>query len=126
MDYTPTNWKTGDSVTAKKLNKIEQAVASASGTNLITDVIYPESSNRSTPVNSYLNKTVRELITAYPNVYARIDHGDNTYRYDILIAHFKIYGYYLFSFIDFGLFQAADLDDYPEETYVGDGPMPSV
>lgn len=31
MSYTPTNWVTGDTVTATKLNKIEQGIAEAAG-----------------------------------------------------------------------------------------------
>lgn len=31
MAYTPTNWVTGDTVTATKLNKLEQGVANAGG-----------------------------------------------------------------------------------------------
>ena len=31
MSYTPTNWQTGDIVTAEKLNKLENGVASGGG-----------------------------------------------------------------------------------------------
>ena len=31
MSYTPTNWTTGDTITAEKLNKMEQGIASAGG-----------------------------------------------------------------------------------------------
>lgn len=31
MSYTPTNWETGDTITAEKLNKLEQGVANAGG-----------------------------------------------------------------------------------------------
>lgn len=37
MAYTPTQWNTGDDVTATKLNKLEQGVANASGALIITD-----------------------------------------------------------------------------------------
>ena len=36
MAYTPTNWVTGDTVTATKLNKIENGIASAGGGGLVT------------------------------------------------------------------------------------------
>jgi len=41
MAYTPTTWKTGDKVTAEKLNKIEQGIADAeqSGGNGIYTVV---------------------------------------------------------------------------------------
>lgn len=31
MSYTPTEWKTGDTITAEKLNKLEQGVADSGG-----------------------------------------------------------------------------------------------
>lgn len=31
MAYTPTNWQTGDTITAEKLNKMEQGIASTGG-----------------------------------------------------------------------------------------------
>ena len=31
MSYTPTNWNTGDTITASALNKIEQGIANAGG-----------------------------------------------------------------------------------------------
>lgn len=39
MAYTPTQWATGDDVTATKLNKLEQGVANAGGgvSGLVTD-----------------------------------------------------------------------------------------
>lgn len=36
MAYTPTNWVTGDTVTATKMNKLEQGVANAGGGGLVT------------------------------------------------------------------------------------------
>ena len=37
MSYTPTTWVTGDTITATKLNNIEQGIASAGGAFLITE-----------------------------------------------------------------------------------------
>lgn len=34
MSYTPTNWQTGDTITAPLLNKMEQGIASAGGGNV--------------------------------------------------------------------------------------------
>ena len=36
MSYTPTNWQTGDVITAEKLNKLENGVSSASGEEIFT------------------------------------------------------------------------------------------
>lgn len=37
MAYTPTTWATGDTVTATKMNKLEQGVANAGSAVIITD-----------------------------------------------------------------------------------------
>lgn len=37
MSYTPTTWTTGDTITATAMNKIENGVANASSTVIITD-----------------------------------------------------------------------------------------
>lgn len=34
MSYTPTTWQTGDTITAEKLNKLEQGVSEAGGSSL--------------------------------------------------------------------------------------------
>lgn len=33
MSYTPTDWKSGDTITSEKLNKMEQGIADAGGTS---------------------------------------------------------------------------------------------
>lgn len=60
MAYTPTTWVTGDTVTATKLNKLEQGVANA-GSALICTATY--SSSLSVP-NYVLDKTVQEIYDA--------------------------------------------------------------
>lgn len=40
MSYTPTNWNTGDTITASALNKIEQGIANAGSISVIDAVIY--------------------------------------------------------------------------------------
>lgn len=51
MSYTPTNWVTGDTITATKLNNMEQGIANAGGgvSGLITDT------------NDALDKTYNEI-----------------------------------------------------------------
>lgn len=44
MSYTPTTWTTGDTITATKLNKIEQGVANAGGICPIVGIYCPNSS----------------------------------------------------------------------------------
>ena len=58
MSYTPTTWTTGDTITATKLNKIENGVANA-GSVLICNSSY------SSQASAYvLDKTVQEIYDA--------------------------------------------------------------
>ena len=56
MAYTPTNWQTGDVVTAEKLNKLENALAGGGTSPLIVRVL---EDTRET------DKTTREIKTAF-------------------------------------------------------------
>ena len=70
MAYTPTQWGTGDTITASALNKIEQGVADAGGA-LIVD--WP--GGNADP----LSKTVQEIYDAFSSgipVYLRYSYGD--------------------------------------------------
>lgn len=70
MAYTPTQWGTGDTITASALNKIEQGVADAGGA-LFVDW----SGSSSQP----LSKTVQEIYDALSSgipVYLRYAYGD--------------------------------------------------
>lgn len=40
MSYTPTTWTTGDTITATKLNKMEQGIADGGGYDLVLSVPY--------------------------------------------------------------------------------------
>ena len=55
MAYTPTTWATGDTVTATKLNKLEQGVANAGSALIITEA------------NNTLDKTFAEIYDAIAN-----------------------------------------------------------
>lgn len=55
MSYTPTEWKSGDTVTSAKLNKLEQGVATASGGGGVLVVGL---------LNGTLNKTWAEIRSA--------------------------------------------------------------
>lgn len=58
MSYTPTNWQTGDTVTAEKLNKMEQGIENANDVFVIT----------LTPTNQdfsgTIDKTYEEIVAA--------------------------------------------------------------
>lgn len=55
MAYTPTTWSSGDTITATKLNKIEQGIAGVSGILVVTATI------DSTTGFISLNKTWQEI-----------------------------------------------------------------
>ena len=57
MAYTPTTWVTGDTVTATKMNKLEQGVANAGGATFFNI----------TEEDGVLNKTWTEILTAVSN-----------------------------------------------------------
>ena len=52
MSYTPTNWSTGDTITATAMNKIENGIANAGGVLIVHSV------------DNVLDKTVQEIYNA--------------------------------------------------------------
>lgn len=91
MAYTPTNWATGDTVTATKMNKLEQGVANA-GSALICTL--------NTSGSGYvLDKTVQEIYDALESgtpVYIRYLYGTLPTDYvshSYLAPITKVYGY---------------------------------
>lgn len=53
MSYTPTNWNTGDKITATAMNKIENGIANAGGSSwdAVIRLTHAENSGPDTPVN---------------------------------------------------------------------------
>ena len=75
MSYTPTTWTTGDTITATKLNKIEQGIADAGGV-LICNSYYDSGKGE-----YVLNKTAGEIYDALVGgtpVYIKYQYGDIT------------------------------------------------
>ena len=91
MAYTPTNWTTGDTITATKLNKLENGVANA-GSALICTC-------NNSGSGSVLDKTVQEIYDALENgtpVYIRYLYGTLPTDYisnGYLAPIIKVYGY---------------------------------
>ena len=56
MSYTPTTWVTGDTITAVKLNNMEQGIADAGGGTAIVGYSFDIETNRTT-----CNKTAEEI-----------------------------------------------------------------
>lgn len=72
MSYTPTNWNTGDTITASALNKIENGIANAGGA-MICNLAY--SDDLGEPA---LDKTVQEIYDAFIGgtpVYVKYQYG---------------------------------------------------
>ena len=63
MSYTPTTWTTGDTITATKLNKIENGIASA-GSALIATASNLNNTSNPLGYGSTLDKTFTEIYTA--------------------------------------------------------------
>lgn len=70
MSYTPTTWAAGDTVTAAKLNKLEQGVAAGGGV-LVVNVI-PEGEESAT-----MDKTWQEIYDA-PFSVVRVQTGQTS------------------------------------------------
>ena len=45
MSYTPTNWQTGDIITAERLNKLENGVAALSNYDIVFTQTYDDNDN---------------------------------------------------------------------------------
>lgn len=58
MSYTPTNWQTGDTVTAEKLNKMESGIAAAADPFVVT--LTPTSLD----LSGIMDKTPQEITAA--------------------------------------------------------------
>ena len=85
MAYTPTNWATGDTVTATKLNKLEQGVANA-GSAMIVDTNGEYTGNVGEfYYNETLNATFAQIYDALADgtpVYIRRNIETNGYSSD--------------------------------------------
>lgn len=55
MSYEPTNWQTGDIVTAKKLNNMESGISSAGNTLIIEPTITETEIQLNTSFNNIYN-----------------------------------------------------------------------
>lgn len=93
MAYTPTTWATGDTVTATKMNKIENGIAGA-GSALICNCSY------SSQASDYvLDKTVQEIYNALLSgtpAYIKFEYGvlGTDYESHLFLAPIiKIYSY---------------------------------
>ena len=98
MSYTPTEWKTGDIVTADKLNKLENGVASAGGGGSLVCEYDPDN-------NYALNYTYQQIADAAASgkivVIAYPEESFANYAY-LVSAGVDFEGYYRVRFFDNG------------------------
>lgn len=142
MAYTPTTWVTGDTVTATKLNKLEQGVANAGSAVIVTET------------NGTLDKTFAEIYdlihSGTPCYIKRLDGEalpdlDSSYAYNIQLMpivailkyneEYRIYSSHAMgsasqsSIYNIGTpaivtYQASSSDDYP--TFLRTAYVPQV
>lgn len=98
MAYTPTVWQAGDTVTAAKLNKMEQGIASGGGVYVVNVTIVGDNVQQ-------LDKTAAEIWAAAQSsmVIMRSNEGDTTFITPMTTARQQIDGsnhYYSFMFVD--------------------------
>lgn len=75
MSYTPTNWQTGDTITAEKLNNMESGIENANNPFVVT--LTPTEQDFS----GVMDKTVAEINSAFEagkRVFFSVDLGDNS------------------------------------------------
>lgn len=123
MAYTPTNWQTGDIVTAEKLNKLENGVAG--GNIFIIHTIFDES----TELNR-LDKTWQEIFDAIESeklpIIFFVGSGDKDVGLNFIVSAFESMQpppsfetfYFIEAFNSSGsvgvlTYKASSVDDYP-------------
>jgi len=78
MSYTPTQWQTGDTITAEKLNNMESGIENANEPFVVT--LTPTAADMS----GTMDKTVGEIYEAYQagkRIVFRVDAGNGSYTY---------------------------------------------
>ena len=63
MSYTPTEWSSGDTITAAKMNKLEQGVANAGGVVVIHETITHDG-DRTTHTLDHTAQEIYDLLAA--------------------------------------------------------------
>ena len=126
MAYDPTVWKSGDTITSAKLNKLENGLAEASGGGTGGGVLYV-SFQDPTAENPILNKTWQEIYDAATGGSVVIFRGtfetgpETQYAVEPLMALFNgdydgtiIYGV---NFTNYGPYNCGSPNGYPESNY---------
>lgn len=127
MAYEKQTWACGDTITAEKLNHMEDGIEAASsggGTPLVVNVTEREA----TPIEcAYggsvftLDKTWQEISDAFPNVYLSYDDGAGIYS---VVGVYQIPQYGVVSWGE-TYFESDSADGYPLRKSCDPGPSPS-
>lgn len=85
MSYTPTTWTTGDTITATKMNKLEQGVANAGFWDAVIRLTHANNSNDDAPAN--LTPSIIE--GSFSDLSAKISNGEYP---TILVQYYHPWG----------------------------------
>ena len=110
MSYTPTTWTTGDTITATKLNKMEQGIASAGSGDILFDIGVEDGT---------LDKTWTEILTALSaGKIARVlisDEGLSVCEYVNIVTN-EEGTYFVYTLGNQGWYQTSSANGYPQFT----------
>ena len=103
MSYVPTNWVNGDTITAEKLNKIENGISAMGGVKVVSCV------------HDALTETFANILEAFTNgtpVFIFFDNDDQSYTMEFVedLENWDIKRVYA---TDGELFECVNADDYP-------------
>ena len=76
MSYTPTNWQTGDTVTAEKLNKMEQGIQTAVDPFIVT---FTPTAQDFSGITDKSNTEIYEAFLAGKQIIARIINNETKF-----------------------------------------------
>lgn len=111
MSYTPTNWNTGDTITAAAMNKIENGIANAGGGDFF---VVTES-------DGTLDKTWTEIYTALSNgMMGKLLYVDAGYTAAITLLYLARYDEEFYDVYPLGdssyCFRTSTANGYPDYT----------
>ena len=108
MSYTPTTWTTGDTITATKLNKMEQGIASAGSGDILFDIGVED---------NVLDKTWTEISTALSSgKIARVIWSGEDFAFSeyVVAASYDGEFYAVYVAGNQGWYQTSSASGYPE------------
>lgn len=109
MSYTPTNWNTGDTITASAMNKIENGIANAGGGDILYDIGVEDGT---------LDKTWTEIYTAHSGgkIVRIVQSAEGLAETQYVLATFNNNGSYRVYFSNTGSawYQTSSVNGYPE------------